>query len=119
MVLAIKSCQYVYRRVQSGYDSLASLFIFRPNNICVCVSGFLIASLSKFWRRIQLRVTLPSRGGSGSGVSGGGGGAFLDAAFVEDFFEPGVSFFWFFLDCLPGIGTGGAVGMIGAKLALV
>lgn len=74
---------------------------------------------------MQLRVTLPSKGGSGSGGSGGGSGAFLDAAALPDaFLGPAVSSFWRFLDDLAGMGAGtagagGTVAMIGAKLAFV
>lgn len=84
---------------------LASLVILRPNRICVWTSGFLMASSSKSWRMMQLRVTLPSKGGSGSGGSGGGGG-FLGAAALAAFFSLACASFCCFLVIFAGVGVG-------------
>ena len=63
---------------------LASLFIFLPNRIWVCTCLSLMAFSSKFCRMMQLRVTLPSRGGSGMGA-GGSLGVSLTLATLVDF----------------------------------
>ena len=87
---------------------------------------------------MQLRVTLPSRGGSGSGGSGGGGG-FLETADLAAFLALACASFCCFLVSFAGVGvgTGGGggteaeagagagagagavVGIIGWKLAVV
>ena len=82
---------------------------------------------------MQLRVTLPSKGGSGSGGSGGGGGFLGAADLAAAFFALACASFCCFFDSFAGVGIGGrtgvgavagavvgaVVGIIGWKLAVV